>query len=203
MKALILVDIQNDFIPGGALEVKEGDQVVPVANHLQEKFDFIVATQDWHPRDHGSFADNNPGKKVGEISDLNGLDQIMWPVHCVQNSDGAEFHPDLHTDKIKKIFKKGTDKEIDSYSGFYDNGHRKSTGLADYLKAQNIDDVYICGLATDVCVKFTALDARREGFKTFVVKDGCRGVNLSPDDSEKAFAAMEEAGCTIIESKDV
>lgn len=203
MKALILVDIQNDFIPGGALAVNEGDQVVAVANKLQEKFDLIVATQDLHPRDHGSFAANNPGKSVGEIIDLNGLDQIMWPVHCVQNSKGAEFHPQLKTQKISTVFPKGTDKNIDSYSGFYDNGHRKKTGLAEYLKEQGVNEVFVCGLATDYCVKFTVLDALKEGFKTTLVSDGCRGVNLNPDDSQKAIEEMKRAGCTIINSNDI
>ncbi|MCB0281811.1 MAG: bifunctional nicotinamidase/pyrazinamidase [Calditrichaeota bacterium] len=203
MKALILVDIQNDFIPGGALAVQEGDMVVPVANKLQEKFELIVATQDWHPQDHGSFAANNPGKNIGDIIDLNGLDQIMWPVHCVQNSAGAEFHPQLNTKKISKVFPKGTDKSIDSYSGFYDNGHRKATGLAEFLKKHQVDEVFVCGLATDYCVKFTVLDALKEGFKTTLVSDGCRGVNLNTDDSQKAIEEMRKSGCNIINSSDI
>ena len=143
MKALILVDIQNDFIPGGALAVNDGDAIVPIANNLQQNFDIIIATQDWHPANHGSFAENHQGKSIGDFIELNGLQQILWPTHCVQNSNGAKFHPKLNLSKISKIFPKGTDQEIDSYSGFYDNGHRKATGLADYLKKSNVSEVYI------------------------------------------------------------
>jgi len=200
MKALILVDIQNDFIPGGALPVHEGDQVVPIANKLIDKFDLIVATQDWHPSDHGSFAANHTGKNIGEIIELNGLQQILWPVHCVQESDGAHFHPQLMINKVHKIIPKGTNAEIDSYSGFNDNGHLKSTGLADYLKNKGVTDVYICGLATDYCVKFTAIDAVQENFKTYVIQDACRGVNLNPGDVQHAISEMKEAGCHIVES---
>ncbi len=198
MKALILVDIQNDFCPGGALAVQEGDQVVPVANKMMEQFDLIVATQDWHPADHGSFAANHEGKTPGEIIDLNGLPQILWPVHCVQESVGAAFVSDLNTDKIHKIFPKGTDKTIDSYSGFFDNGHRKATGLGDYLKEKNVSEVYVMGLATDYCVKFTALDAIELGFSTFLIEDGCRGVNLKEGDVVAAILEMKEKGVQVI-----
>ncbi len=197
MKALILVDLQNDFVPGGALAVPDGDKVIPVANRVQEKFDLVVATQDWHPSNHGSFAANHPGKKLFEMIDLNGLPQVLWPNHCVQNQSGAAFVKELNTAKIKKVFQKGTDTGIDSYSGFFDNGHRKATGLGDYLKAQGVDEVYVLGLATDYCVKFTALDARQLGFKTFLVEDACRGVNLKPDDFANAIAEMKKAGVTV------
>ncbi len=200
MKALILVDIQNDFIPGGALAVNDGDAIVPIANKLQEEFNFIVATQDWHPDNHGSFAENHQGKKIGEVIELNGLQQILWPVHCVQKSDGSKFHRKLNLNKVAKIFPKGTNSKIDSYSGFYDNGHRKSTGLAEYLKENNISDVYICGLATDYCVKFTALDAQAEGFKTFVIEDACRGVELNAGDVKNSLQEMKEKGCIIVDS---
>lgn len=196
-KALIIVDVQNDFVPGGALAVSGGDEVVPVINRLQTEFDVIVATQDWHPQDHGSFAANHPDRKPGEIIDLNGLDQILWPVHCVQGTRGAEFVKGLNTHRIQRIFHKGTDPEIDSYSALYDNGHRKSTGLADYLKEQGVTEVYIAGLATDYCVKFTALDACHVGFKVHLVTEGCRGVNLQPDDSQKAIEEMRRAGVEI------
>ncbi|KAA3609992.1 MAG: bifunctional nicotinamidase/pyrazinamidase [Calditrichaeota bacterium] len=201
MKALILVDIQNDFIPGGALAVNDGDAIVPIVNKLQNSFDFIVATQDWHPANHGSFAENHEDSEVGEVIELNGLQQILWPVHCVQKSDGAKFHRELNLKKVIKFFQKGTNPEIDSYSGFYDNGHRKSTGLADYLKENNISDVYICGLATDYCVKFTALDAKAEGFKTFVIEDACRGVELNTGDVQKALEEMKNDGCIIVNSE--
>jgi nicotinamidase/pyrazinamidase len=196
--ALILVDLQNDFVPGGALAVREGDQVIPIANQLQPAFDLIVASKDWHPADHASFAVNHPGKKVGDVIELNGLPQVLWPAHCVQGTMGAEFVPGLETNRLTRIFLKGTDREIDSYSAFFDNGHRKSTGLGEYLKQQQVRRVYVMGLATDYCVKFTALDARREGFEVTLVEDGCRGVNLKPDDSKHAVDEMVGAGVQAI-----
>src|SRR6266699_22302 len=169
MRALILVDIQNDFLPGGALAVPAGDAVIPVANKLQSVFPLVVATQDWHPANHGSFAASHPGKKVFEQIELNGLPQTLWPVHCVQNTKGAELAGALNRDRIAKTFQKGTDAGIDSYSGLFDNGHRKSTGLGEWLKQKNVTEVFVCGLATDYCVKFTALDAVQFGFKTFLI----------------------------------
>ncbi len=198
MKALLLIDIQNDFIPGGALAVTEGDQVVAVANKKMNEFDLVVATQDWHPQNHGSFAANHPPKNIGEIIDLDGLPQILWPVHCVQQSEGAKLVAELKKDKIDTIFVKGTDPKIDSYSGFFDNGHRKATGLGDFLKEKGVTDVYVMGLATDYCVKFSALDAVKLGFKTHLILEGCRGVNLQAGDVDKAIKEMEEAGVTII-----
>jgi nicotinamidase/pyrazinamidase len=175
VKALILVDLQNDFLPGGALAVPRGDEVIPVANRLQPRFDLVVATQDWHPRGHGSFASSYPGRKPGELSELGGLPQVLWPDHCVQGSRGAEFARDLSMNRVEAIVRKGTDPRIDSYSGFFDNGHRKSTGLGDYLKGRGAAWVFVLGLATDYCVKSTALDARRLGFRATLVEDGCRG----------------------------
>ncbi len=198
MKALIVVDVQYDFLPGGALEVPEGDKILPVVNELMEKFDWVVATKDWHPADHGSFAANHHGKKPGDVIELDGLEQILWPVHCVQNTKGAAFSESLNTGHFKKVFVKGTDPGIDSYSGFYDNGHRKSTGLSDYLKDHGVDQVYIAGLAADYCVKYTALDAVREGFETFLFKAGTRAVNMEPGDFEKAITEMEEKGVQVI-----
>ncbi len=203
MKALILVDIQNDFCPGGALEVTEGDKVVAIANAIMDKFDLIIATQDWHPANHGSFAANHLWRKPGQVIELNGLEQILWPMHCVQESFGAEFHKDLNTEKINKIFQKGTDVEIDSYSGFFDNGRKKSTGLSDYLKDLKIEKVYVMGLATDYCVKFTALDALEQGFETYVIKDGTKGVNMQPKDSKNALLEMKEAGIHIVDSSEI
>ncbi len=198
--ALILVDIQNDFVTGGALEVPQGETIVPTVNALQPHFDLVVATQDWHPANHGSFAANHEGKQPGEIIDLNGLDQILWPTHCVQNTAGSEFVKELEMNKVAKVFVKGTDEGIDSYSGFFDNGKRKATGLGDYLKEQGITDVYVCGLAADYCVKFTALDAKSLGFNTFLLKDATRGVNLQPGDVEKAFEEMETNGIHLVKS---
>lgn len=197
MKALILVDIQNDFLPGGALAVPDGDAVVPVANRLQPVFPLVVATQDWHPSNHGSFAANHPGKNVFEHIDLNGLPQTLWPIHCVQGSAGAELAPGLNRERIAKVFQKGTDAGIDSYSGFFDNGHRRATGMAEWLKGRGVTDVHICGLATDYCVKFTALDAVSSGFKTYLVEDASRGVNLQKNDVNKAIAEMKKAGVLV------
>lgn len=200
MKALILVDIQNDFLPGGALAVPNGNKIIPVANKLQAAFPVVVATQDWHPSNHGSFAANHPGKKVFEQIDLNGLPQTLWPVHCVQGTPGAELAPGLQWDRIDKIFPKGTDPGIDSYSGLFDNGQRKSTGLGEWLKAQGVTDVFVGGLATDYCVKFTALDAARMGFKTHFIEDASRGVNLQPNDVANAIAEMNRAGIATVQS---
>lgn len=201
-RALILVDIQNDFVPGGALAVAEGDRVVPIANALQTKFDTIVATQDWHPANHGSFASQHPGRKPGEVIDLNGLPQVLWPDHCVQHSKGAEFHPALNVSRAR-VFQKGTDPAIDSYSGFFDNGHRRGTGLAEYLKSIGVTDVFVCGLATDYCVKYTSLDARQLGFDVTLVVDACRGVNLQPGDVDGAVEEMRRANVNVVTSAQV
>lgn len=196
--ALIIVDLQNDFLPGGALAVKEGDKIVPLIDELlNQKFDAKVATKDWHPRDHASFAPNH-GKKPGDVIMLEGIEQILWPVHCVQGSKGSEFAPGWDTKKIEKIFYKGIDKTIDSYSTFFDNGHRRATGLADYLKSKKISDIYIAGLATDYCVKYSALDALHLGFNTNIITDACRGVNLKPSDTEQALKEMQEAGAHLV-----
>src|SRR6266536_1426580 len=203
MKALILVDIQNDFLPGVALAVPEGDAVIPVANRLQSAFPVVVATQDWHAANHGSFAASHPGKKVFEQIDLNGLPQTLWPTHCVQGTAGAELATGLQRDRIAKIFPKGTDPAIDSYSGFFDNGHRKATGLGDWLKAKGVSDVFVCGLATDYCVKSTALDAVGLGFKTHLVEDACRGVNLRPNDVKGAIEEMRRAGVEVVNSAEI
>ncbi|MEA2734930.1 MAG: nicotinamidase/pyrazinamidase [Humisphaera sp.] len=199
--ALILVDLQNDFVPGGALAVRGGDAVVPIANRVQRAFDLIVASKDWHPRDHGSFAANHPGREVGDVIDLHGLPQILWPVHCVQETRGADFVPGLDTSRIDRVFLKGTDKEIDSYSAFFDNGHRKSTGMAEYLRERGVRDVYVCGLASDYCVKFTALDAQQLGFQVHLIEDASRGVNLKPNDSANALEEICRAGGQVIRSE--
>ena len=203
MKALYIIDIQNDFCPGGALAVAEGDEIIPIVNRLQSKFDLVIMSQDWHPAAHGSFAANHEGKSPGEMIDLHGLDQILWPIHCVQGSHGAEFRDGLETDNVAAIFRKGTDITIDSYSGFYDNGQRAATGAFGYLKELGVTELYVVGLATDYCVKFTAMDGNRLGFTTHVVKDACRGVNLQPGDVEGALDEMEAAGIHIITSQDV
>jgi nicotinamidase/pyrazinamidase len=198
MKALVLVDIQNDFIPGGALAVPAGDEVIEVANNLIPLYEYVVATQDWHPEGHNSFASQHEGQNVGDVIEWNGLEQILWPDHCVQGSKGAEFCSELHTGGVYRVIQKGTDVDIDSYSGFFDNGHRKATGLEDLLRTRGILEVDITGLATDYCVKFTALDAAQLGFETNLIIEGCRGVELQPGDCEKAIQEMREAGVRII-----
>jgi nicotinamidase/pyrazinamidase len=200
MKALILVDLQNDFLPGGALAVPAGDQVIPLANRLQACFDHVVATRDWHPPQHLSFAANHAGRQPGEVVELDEQPQILWPVHCVQHTHGAELAAALDTSRIDHVCFKGTDPAIDSYSGFFDNGHRRSTGLDAYLAERGVDEVYILGLATDYCVKYTALDARRLGLKTWLVVDACRGVDLKPGDVQSAIAEMRDAGVEITDS---
>lgn len=198
MKALLLIDIQNDFLPGGALAVTDGDQVIPVANRLTSQFPLVVATQDWHPSDHRSFASQHPGRNVGEVINLDGLEQVLWPDHCVQGSVGAQFAPELNLNAIDYVIQKGTDVFIDSYSGFFDNDHRKSTELDKLLRDQGVTEVQLVGLATDYCVKFTALDAVSLGFKTSVVLEGIRGVELSQGDCAKAIDEMRSAGIEII-----
>jgi nicotinamidase/pyrazinamidase len=200
MNALLVVDIQNDFLPGGALAVADGDQVIPVINRLAESFSLVLATQDWHPANHGSFAANHPGRQPGEMIDLNGIRQILWPVHCVQGSPGAAFSSQLRAERFEKVFRKGTDPGIDSYSGFFDNGRRRSTGLSEYLRERDVEEVFICGLATDYCVKFSTLDSIDSGIRTRVIEDACRGVNLKPGDAAAAIAAMRKAGASIVES---
>lgn len=203
MKVLIIIDVQNDFCEGGALAVSDGDAVVPIINALEPHFDLVVATQDWHPAKHRSFAANHMDKNIGDVIELGGLPQVLWPTHCVQNSRGAEFHPQLNTQNIAKIFRKGEDETIDSYSGFFDNGHNRATGLGDYLRAQSVDEVFICGLATDYCVKFSALDARHLGFKVTLIEDACRGVELNDGDIARSIDAMRENGVKTVQSRDV
>jgi nicotinamidase/pyrazinamidase len=200
MNALIIVDLQNDFLPGGALAVPGGDEVIPLANDLQRRFDVVLATQDWHPPDHGSFAANHPGKKPGDRIMLDGIEQILWPVHCVQSTHGARFAPSFDTTQIAHVFHKGIDPRIDSYSTFFDNAHRRSTGLADYLNERSIKDIYLLGLALDYCVKYSALDACQLGLNTHIVLDGCRGIDLQSGDLDRAVDEMKRAGATILQS---
>lgn len=197
MNCLLIVDIQNDFLPGGALAVPEGDAVIPVINRLQDRFDLVLATQDWHPPNHGSFAASHPGHKVADVIELDGVPQILWPVHCIQNSPGAQFSTALDTTRLARVFRKGIDRKIDSYSTFFDNAKRRSTGLADYLREQNVQEIFICGLATDYCVRFSALDALELSFPVTVIEDACRGVNLQPDDSVNALRELRKAGAKI------
>ncbi len=199
-KTLILVDVQNDFSPSGALPVPQGDQIVPIINNLLPYFDHVIATQDWHPQGHASFASVH-NKTPGELIELDGVPQVMWPDHCVQGTRGAEFIAELNTHAIDHVVQKGTNLNIDSYSGFFDNQRLQATGLADYLREKGLTDVYIVGLATDYCVKFTALDAAELGFNTWVIQDACRGVNMSEGDVDNAFQQMQKAGCILIQSE--
>ena len=203
MKALIVVDIQNDFLPGGSLAVTDGDPIISIVNALMKYFDFVVATQDWHPIDHESFASKHPDKKPGDKIILHGLDQVLWPDHCIQQTTGAEFSDRLDISQFNKIFQKGTDIHIDSYSGFFDNGKKKDTGLHDYLIKKGVDEVFIVGLATDYCVKFTAIDAVELGFKTNVIADATKAVDLIAGDFDRSLEEMRSKKINIIQSQDI
>lgn len=196
MKALIIVDVQNDFLPGGNLAVPKGNEVIGYINSIIEHFDLVVTTQDFHPQNHKSFASNH-GKPVGSFIKLNGLDQILWPDHCIQNSFGAEFSKELNLSRIDKNFEKGTNPEVDSYSGFFDNDKKTATGLGDYLKTKGVKEVFVVGLALDYCVKATAIDSQNLGFKTTVLLRGTKAVNLNPNDGVKAQAELEESGVIV------
>ena len=202
MRALILVDLQYDFCPGGALAVPRGDETIAVARRVLPAFDVVVATQDWHPANHGSFAVTQ-GRAPYELGELDGLPQVMWPAHCVQGTRGAELHADLPLAAIAHVSRKGTDPAIDSYSGFFDNGHKKATDLADALRRRTVTDVWVLGLATDYCVKFTALDALTLGFAVTLIADGCRAVDLAPGDGDRAIVTLRDAGVRIAASVDV
>jgi len=203
MRALILIDIQNDFLNGGSLAVPGGDLIIPVINRIQPHFDFIVATQDWHPPTHASFSANHPDNKIGDVIDLHGFKQILWPLHCVQHTRGAEFPAALHQGNWAQVVQKGTDEAIDSYSGFFDNGHRRQTDLETVLHKRHVTEVYLAGLATDYCVKSTALDALQLGFKTTVIVDACRGVGVHKGDVDRAIAEMQNAGVAIALSSEI
>ena len=196
---LLVVDVQNDFCPGGALGVPEGDAVVPVINRIQPGFAHVVLTQDWHPPGHQSFASTHPGHAPFETVEAAYGPQTLWPDHCVQGTPGAAFHPDLETTKAEMIVRKGTRAEIDSYSAFYENDHTTATGLAGYLRERGVTRVFICGLATDYCVHFSALDAARVGFEAMVIEDACRGIDLEGS-LAAANQAMAEAGVAFIAS---
>ena len=200
MRALILVDLQNDFLPGGALAVPQGEAVLGPVHDLIDggEHDLVVATQDWHPPDHASFAAQHPGHAIGEVIELAGLPQVLWPVHCVAGSRGAELARGLDGARIEAIFRKGTDRRVDSYSGFFDNGRRKSTGLGDWLRGRGVTDVDVCGLATDYCVRATALDARSLGFGVRLRVDACHGVELTPGDVDRALADLRAAGVELV-----
>ena len=177
MRALIIVDVQYDFLPGGALAVPNGDDIIELVNRIQGNYELVVATQDWHPEGHHSFASAHEGKQPFDVIDLEGLEQVLWPDHCVQGTYGAQLSKQLATHRIEAIFRKGTAPNIDSYSGFFDNGKRKNTGLAGYLRDRGVTSVAVCGLAADYCVYFTAMDALQLGFDTAIIERAVRAID--------------------------
>jgi nicotinamidase/pyrazinamidase len=198
---LLIIDVQNDFCPGGALAVADGDAVVPVINRLAERFDHVVLTQDWHPRGHSSFATSHQGSAPFETITMSYGPQTLWPDHCVQGTAGAAFHPELSTDKAELVVRKGFRSAIDSYSAFYENDRTTPTGLAGYLRERGLTRIFMAGLATDYCVHYSALDARRLGFETAVVESGCRAIDLSGS-LAAARAAMAAAGVQVVSDLD-
>ncbi|MFD2915789.1 bifunctional nicotinamidase/pyrazinamidase [Psychroserpens luteus] len=201
MKTLLIIDVQNDFMPGGALPVPDGDKIVPVINSMQHKFDLVVATQDWHSKDHASFASNHKGASIFDEIEIHGKPQTLWPDHCVQGTKGAELHPNLETLKFEAIFRKGTDKEIDSYSAFYDNSHLKSTGLTGYLKEKGTSQLFICGLASDICVYYSIYDAFKEGFACFFIEDASKPLNT--EEFKEIKKKMINLGIQMTSSKSI
>ena len=190
---LLIIDVQNDFCGGGALAVGEGDAVVPVVNRLTERFDHVVLTQDWHPPGHSSFATSHPGSAPFESVTMPYGQQTLWPEHCVQGTPGAAFHPQLVTDRAELVIRKGFRSEIDSYSAFYENDRKTPTGLAGYLRERGLQRIFLAGLATDYCVHYSAVDARRLGFDTVLVEAGCRAIDLAGS-LDAAWTAMAAAG---------
>ena len=190
---LLIIDVQNDFCPGGALAVADGDAVVPVINRLAERFDHVVLTQDWHPAGHSSFATSHPGSAAFEAIDMPYGRQTLWPDHCVQGTSGAAFHPQLATDRAELVIRKGFRPAIDSYSAFYENDRRTPTGLAGYLRERGLQRIFLAGLATDFCVRYSAVDARQLGFTTLLIEAGCRAIDLAGS-LEAAWAEMNAAG---------
>lgn len=202
MKALLVIDIQNDFCPGGALAVHDGDTIIPIINQLSQQFEHIILTQDWHPQGHSSFASVHEGKAPYEVIQMSYGSQVLWPDHCIQGTDGADFHSELQATKAQLIIRKGFRKEVDSYSAFYENDHQTATGLAGYLKDSGIDTLYLVGLATDFCVKWSAIDGIQEGFDVYVIKDAVKGIDLN-DSVATAWAEMEAAGVKIIHASEL
>ncbi|WP_340106424.1 bifunctional nicotinamidase/pyrazinamidase [Rhodohalobacter sp. 8-1] len=202
MKALLIVDLQNDFCEGGALEVPNGSSIVPVVNKLIDSFDAIIQTQDWHPSGHASFASSHDDKEPNDTIEMDYGTQVLWPDHCVQGSEGAEFHPDLRTKKSQVIIRKGFRPEIDSYSAFYENDHQTKTGLTGYLKTRGITDLYTVGLATDFCVKWSVVDGIDEGFKMHIIEDAVKGIDLEGS-LDAAWDEMKSKGVDVLQSDSI
>lgn len=201
-RALLIVDIQNDFCPGGALAVPEGDRIIPRINALATRFEHVLLTQDWHPPGHLSFASSHEGKAPYDRVQLTYGEQILWPDHCVQGTPGADFHPDLHVDRAELIIRKGFRREIDSYSAFFENDHRTPTGLAGYLRERGIEALYIAGLATDFCVHWSAVDGRKLGFDVHVIEDASRGIDTNGS-MAYAHQRMQDAGAILTDSAEL
>lgn len=199
MRALIITDIQHDFMPGGALGIPGSNAIIPIVNRIIPRFDHVIAVMDWHPINHVSFASTHC-KHPGDIIRIGEVEQILWPVHCVQNSHGAELADGLHRDKIEAVFHKGSDSKVDSYSSFYDAARRRSTGLADHLLKRKLSDLYFVGVATDYCVLYSVLDALDLGFRATVIRDACRAINRQAGDEERALFLMAQRGARIIDS---
>lgn len=202
MEALLIIDVQNDFCPGGALEVPNGDEVVPVINKLSKQFDVVLQTQDWHPAGHSSFASSHGDQEPFETIEMPYGEQVLWPDHCVQGSQGAEFHPDLETNRSQLIIRKGFRKEIDSYSAFYENDDSTTTGLTGYLRERDIDTLYAAGLATDFCVKWSVVDGLKEGFNVKVVEDAVKGIDIEGS-VDQAWSEMLNTGAEKVSSNDL
>jgi len=203
MNALLLIDLQNDFLSGGTVPVAHGEAVLPLANQLQGVFKLVLATQDWHPSNHKSFAPSHPGRKPGDAVHLKKTSLTLWPTHCVMNTRGAELSPALMLNRVNKVIRKGTDADIDDYSAFFDRGHTRATGLYEYLQDKRVTEVYVLGLGTERCVRATGLDSVALGFKTFLIEDACRSFNLKPDDAKAAMEELRLAGVTMLQSRDL
>ena len=202
MRALLIIDVQNDFCPGGALAVPDGDKIIPVINALIPNFDHVMLTQDWHPAGHNSFASSHQGKDPYETIQMPYGDQVLWPDHCVQGTKGAEFHHKLNTTPAEVIIRKGYRREIDSYSAFFENDQETVTGLSGYLKNRNISELFVAGLATDFCVKWSVLDGIKEGFKIYLISDAVRGIDIDGS-VDAAWDEMKTAGVNVINSSDL
>ena len=202
MNALLIVDVQNDFCPGGAQAVPGGDQIVPIVNKLADRFEVVILTQDWHPAGHSSFASSHPEKEPYDTIEMPYGTQVLWPDHCMQHSEGSDFHPDLQTNKGQLIIRKGFRKDIDSYSAFFENDDTTSTGLKGYLRDRGVDTLYVVGLATDFCVRWSVLDGIKEGFEMHVVEDAVKGIDLDGS-VDQAWEEMLEAGAQKVSSEEL
>lgn len=201
--ALLIVDMQKDFMPSGSLAVQGADTIIPCINELMPFFSLVIASKDFHPSYHVSFASSHKGKKVGDVIAVLGKQQVLWPDHCIQGTDGATIDPRIDIAKVHHFVHKGVNKEIDSYSTFFDNAHNMSTGLAEYLKKEGVEKLFLCGVATEYCVLYSALDALKMGFTVFVINDACKGIDLHQGDDNAALALMKKNGAFIIHSQEV